>query len=301
MKTIHLQAIACVSLLFAIVACSPSLPPPTIEQETQEIQFPQATGIAHNLSIGHIDIPDGSTYTLLDEGRRVKFTFAEGIKLIWKDASGNAFLSEGIEYVCTCSEPDGNCPIIYLPGGTSGGKDEFGCLQGSCQGTCTGGFHEPPGFERSSAPVSPTNTFINLEQGITLVKDEEELDSLSPYDPAISPLITESSDAYFATFSTDHIAATIQSALKQSRGEIVEETYRTVALNYYGTLVAIRLPVSYLRDHDLMSQVVDVSCQCIAPEGSCVLQESGNVYICLGTCQSCLLRVDDDGEPTIDP
>jgi len=247
-------------------------------------------GFTTKASLGKLRLPDSTRVEVWDGGSRVKFYFPKDIRLVWKDEEGNAYLTDNTESTCSCSIEGSNCPVILL---TVGGRDVYGCLQGNCEGTCSGSFNEPP--KLSGLKVSPTGTFIDLGAGIHLIKSEEEMSSLPAFDPCIPGLVDEELPDYSLK---NMILPLFADGLTQVlRDGPPVPGYRMVAINYYGTLAAIKLSESYIQDQGLESSIIEVTCRCNSPESAqCLLNENNGVYICAGPCSSCtLIKKGDDG------
>ncbi len=75
-------------------------------------------------------LPAGTKVARISESE-IKITLPSNFKFLLYDENEGVSYTNEIRYTCTCSA-NGSCPVIYS-------KDSgYGCLQGDCNGSCTG-------------------------------------------------------------------------------------------------------------------------------------------------------------------
>jgi len=141
-------------------------------------QFSQ-TKILHNATVNGINLPDGTKAIRINKSK-VKFIFPKGFQLWYLDNNHHIQKMAESGYTCSCSS-SGGCNVVYV-------KEQYGCMQGGCTGSCTG----TPGKGLANRD---NIAFVNLNQKISPVQSQKEFDSLSYipkfllYDPQIAQML----------------------------------------------------------------------------------------------------------------
>ncbi len=120
----------------------------------------------HNVTVNGIHLPNGTKAIRVNKSK-VKFVFPKGIQLWFVDNNNSLQKIEESDYTCSCSS-SGGCDVVLV-------KGEYGCMQGSCTGSCTG----TPGKGLTEKKFA----FVDLNQKISPVQNQKEYDSLK-YIPA---------------------------------------------------------------------------------------------------------------------
>lgn len=271
-------------LALVLGACQPSLEPtPEVAVGPEAQQFMDFPALTGGDRVGTLRLPEGTRVEAAADHQSARFYLPEGYAFIYITASGEIAESEQIIYTCNCSEGSG-CNVIKI-------VNDYGCLQGVCLGTCTGGFSEPG--EPSKARIQGVITIANLEGNISLITQDESLENLLEADPILldHPKISQA----LSTFLQELSLAGEYARYKTLNTEVSD---RYVAMNFFGTLLAFRAP-SYIFDL-YENPLKEVVCRCNSGQLGCTLADfsgSGALFICEGDeCVSCSL-LDGAGPP----
>lgn len=227
--------------------------------------------------LGELRLPDNSSIVLSDDGSSVTIEFPEGIYFVREDEEGNPSLQRTITYTCTCSST-GAGTVAYVAG-------DFGCFHGGCTGSCNGAFMDDRGH-RTDALVGG---FVDLNQNATFLKSVEESEGLLAFDPII--LALPEVEGGRVLLSLHHLAVLMGG---------YEGPSRVLGANFYGTLVGISLPESYIATLSDAELLRTVTCNCGSGNSGCAVnQNAGSFATCVGSgYSSCSMIVVDDGHVT---
>jgi hypothetical protein len=230
------------------------------------------------MSAGGLRLPDGARIDLAEDQSSVTFVLPDGVFWVEETSSGELMRLTSKKYTCVCDGTEGSCSVLHT------GMD-FGCLHGSCSGTCTGAF----GDGGNPGTTSVNGGFVDLTQGISFVKSHETAKKLLPFHAALlkMPEVQQGLE----TLKLHHVAFA-------TGGHSLEGPSRIVGLNLYGTLVGMKLPESYIQTMEDATLLQEVNCYCESAPSGCVMINSGDVYICGGYgCKVCTIEVSDPGDP----
>ncbi|MEL6626105.1 MAG: hypothetical protein AAFY70_02355 [Bacteroidota bacterium] len=277
MKKNLIMGLGVLSILLMIIACNQEKGVLSeLKQDVPALPFAQTfPTFTQSTTVGGIRIPDHSRIILSEDGTSVTFQFPENVFWVTQDDEGNVVKLAARTYVCECS--DGSCNVLHT-------GNDFGCLHGSCSGTCSGYYaDEPPSTERNVS-----GGFIDLNQGVAVVTSEEEAENLLDYDPSMLALGEVQEGLQLLKL---HQVAILNGDYD------VREPSRTIAFNFYGTLIGVNLPISYIQTLENHGSFKNVSCFCRNGRIGCILRGdgTGGIWICSGDgCSSCAMIVEDD-------
>ncbi len=264
-----------------LFACQPGMnldsqavaePTPDFQEELALLS--DIPAFTSNSSLAGLPLPDHSRITLSADKQSITFDFPEGVYFVQEDAEGKPSLHTTITYTCNCSASEGGCTVIHAGG-------DFGCLHGSCQGSCTGTYSDDGGNPQKDAL---TGSFLDLNKGVSFLRSNEAVGALFAFRPFMLAL-PEAAEGR-TMLSLHQVAALTQGHAGPSR---------VVGINFYGTLAGISLPESYLATLPHAELLQTVTCACGAGTG-CVLREGEGVAICVGgNCSSCAMTVEEGG------
>lgn len=275
MKKFKIFIASTVVLLFTTVALITGCQKNTKVSSSEEISLtPESIPkVLYNASYDNLKIPNGTTTEVLNNGSTVKLKFPKGIILVGTTTDGEIFRVAETEYTCTGNCTKG-CDVIYAGG-------SFGCS--ACDPatvTCTG-------KAKSIAEIQGKG-FVNLDAGISFVKNKSEASSLfaGPDVLLTIPQVREAMKAF--NLKIHGVEEPDFSDKKQ---------FREVALNLFGCLVTYMAPSQSNSNASRLSEeeFVDAaswSCRCDAPAGSSgCTKDSGIGYkkCTSGACTSCTM------------
>jgi hypothetical protein len=119
------------------------------------------TKLLQNVSVNGVKLPNGTKAIRLTKSK-VKFVFPKGIQLWYLDNNNMVQKMEESGYTCSCSS-SGGCDVVLA-------KGEYGCMQGSCGGSCTG--------TPDKGIANTKLAFVDINQKIGPVKNQNEFNSL---------------------------------------------------------------------------------------------------------------------------
>lgn len=266
---------------FFVTACGPQSIPLSESAEAKlapelpaELQLPALT---QNSRAGNLKLPDNSQVMPSEDGSSVTFVFPENVFFVTQDETGEITMHKQKTYTCACSS-DGSCSVLHT-------GNDFGCLHGGCTGSCTGSFSDdddPPSTDRHAGG------FVDLNQGISFVKSTEEFNSLLAFDPII--LNHKEVKAGLKTVELQNLSFYLS-------GQDLDGPFKFVAMNFYGTLVASKVPLSFINESGGLSAFKEATCNCGSGSSGCLLVQRPDVelWICSGEgCSSCSMTVSDE-------
>ncbi|MEZ4775673.1 MAG: hypothetical protein R3D00_21005 [Bacteroidia bacterium] len=228
------------------------------EHESALFAFPELTKDTY---VGNIRIPDDTRVIPSEDGSSVTFELPENVFWVYENEEGEIVQTDAITYTCTCSG-SGGCDVFNL-------KNTFGCLHGTCIGSCTGEFEKPG--EPSTTRLAPggLGTFMNEDAGIHWVDQHTDVSSLMPYSPVVMAKagIKEKWDSFRTRLEMDYA---FHDKLTGSTSKY--EPTRIVAVNIMGTLGGFEVRESFYQG--LLKKGIalrEVSCLCKSGSG-CVLE-----------------------------
>ncbi|GAB4134400.1 MAG: hypothetical protein OHK0045_21190 [Raineya sp.] len=230
-----------------------------------------------------VQLPAGTKWVYTDQTQsEVEFELPEGYKFLIYDASNNTFqmASRTGGYTCKCDDGKGSCIVIY-------NQDiGFGCLQGTCTGTCIG------------KSTSRLNTNITIE-GV-LYTENDMVDAQSAQKASLTELGKKG--IFTLPEFRNEIKRTYDLIYKHQEkvdfDNIPENGKYVFAKTYlYGYEISLVLP----KDENLRKIMPNLelredkpkNCTCSEGTGSCKLEKSGLlgyvVYHCTG-CRACTMN-----------
>jgi len=232
--------------------------------------------------IDGIRFPDSTKVEFSEDGKRMRFQFPEGFRFVYREEGGEIGTTGRLWYVCTCSGSGGCSP--YLSGVGAG------CLHGTCSGSCSGEWVDDENPHHR--PSQLEGAFVNLSYiGVTYVRSRAEFEKLVAFDSLVLniPKIAE-------TYS--------MLAMEQIGFMYLDPSYpncemKIVAMNFYGSLIAAEVPVSFIEAKGGYDAFTLVKCKCLVGSG-CVPKPlpNGTVVCQGGNCSKCAISPDDPNNPT---
>jgi len=226
--------------------------------------------------VGSLKLPQGTRVEAAEDRQSARFFLPSGYVFMYTDPSGTLVELEQVVYTCDCSGA-GGCNVFKF--GT-----DYGCLQGSCLGACTGAFRDP-GDPDPEARIAGEVAIADLKGGISfLTADASDADLLKP-----SPLLLQNPviQEKLARFQAERQAA---DAYARYQGLYEEGAYLWAMVDFFGTKLAYRTP-SYLEVTN-GNPLREVRCRCNSGQPGCTLVDfggGGGFYICDGgECTSVL-------------
>ena len=184
--------------------------------------------ILNGAKFGGLQLPDGTTTHIENGGSTVRFEYPKGIKYFKKDSRGNIIGDSGGSYTCTGGCVKG-CDVFYVGG-------SFACSQCEPSSISCVGKSNPQNRVVDSDEAE--GAFVNLNQKIAFVSDEDEIGKMKPA-PSFLFDIPE---------VRDEVLAFNRKVYGVDRPEVSWENkkdFKVVVVNFFGSAVRYLIPASY--------------------------------------------------------
>ena len=281
MKKIEVVICACLVFLFSITFVISCQKNGDKKKEQEASLTPEAIPrVLQNAKLNDLQLPDGTTTEVIDDGATVRFKFPDGIMLAGVNkVAGDIELLPGGEYTCTGSCTKG-CDVLYAGG-------SFGCSACDpatvvCTGKAKGSFTDLEG-----------RGFININAGISFISEKSQTKGLFT-GPSIKVLL-----------SIPQVAEAMKTFNRKVYGTDNPDfsdasQFREVGMNLFGCLVTYMAPArthakyANVPPDDELVDGASWSCRCDAPAGSSgCTKDSGIGYKKCesGACVSCTMIV----------
>ncbi|GAB4407566.1 MAG: hypothetical protein OHK0039_10130 [Bacteroidia bacterium] len=241
--------------------------------------FPAHTEGVH---VGGYLLPDGAEVIPDPNGDAVTFIMPTGYVVLYTTAEGRLGATEKLKYTCSCNGA-GACDVINF-------GHTFGCLQGTCLKQCIGGFTDPGDPDTR---LAGTMAFADMEAGISWITGEDQGTDLLPFDP----LLLQHQDIA-RTWERFRELHGLMLALYRTQEGTQDDQTQVVALNFYGTMVGVKVPLDFATNYRVSGQALkQVSCSCSQGNGCTYRQLGDDLHVCGGyDCTTCTMTVEYPSE-----